>query len=410
MEITTTPPNKPLQLKLTLPVRELGNMPFRTGQEVTAVVQSPPDNGKVMLNINGRLLQAVTTLQLTQGMNLKMTVEQENQQIVLRLQPEQQQRLVQQQALRQLLPRQDSLKPLLESLVKMLPKTVETASVKVALDTAATPPAPAPTVKTAAPETKAIEQVQKLALQILSQSASPQSVGDAKGLKQAISHSGLFLEYSLAASSAGAFSGDRDLKVLLLRLAALIRQTLAGTPVAQAGGKTPADPAQAIRQASIDALLQLQKQAEAGLARIQVNQLASSGTSPQGEERPLLLELPLFNPAQNQTELLKLRVQREKPRSGDQGEECWSVTLQLSPAEYGEINAIVSLTGGKVSVTFWCAEAGTRELFREQLEVLTERLQEQGLEVGRCNAHQGTPVSAEPEIAKELLTLIDIQA
>ena len=77
----------------------------------------------------------------------------------------------------------------------------------------------------------------------------------------------------------------------------------------------------------------------------------------------------------------------------------------MSPEEYGEIQTIVTLTEKKISVTFWCAEADTSELFRDKLQLLTQRMQEQGLEVSRCSAHQGLPGKA-----NNSFTLIDIKA
>lgn len=408
MEINTSASHRPL-IRLTAPARALSALPLRSGQEVTAVVQSSESDGSLTLNINGKLLRAVSSLQLLQGMSLKLSVEQENQQLVLRLSPEEQQRLVQQQALRQLLPRQDSLKPLLDNLAKLLPQTADSKSSTANPANATGAGGDTATGKASSQTGSAPGEVQKLAVQLLRQGATTQSLGEAKGVQQAISHSGLFLEQQLRAATVGGFSPDRDVKVLLLRLAALLRQAIA-SPADKPPAKTGADPARSMRLNNMESLLQLQKQTEAGLARIQVNQLSQASTPQQGEERPLLIELPVFNLQQQQTELLQLKIQRDKHRSGDGREDCWSVTLKMSPAEYGEIQAIVALSGGKVSVTFWCAETNTRELFREKLELLTQSLQEQGLEVARCSAHQGLPTADAADRTDDSFTLIDIKA
>ena len=408
MEITTSSSNRPL-IRLDVPVRDLAALPLHSGQKVTAIVQSSSSEGNVTLNINGKLLQANSSLQLLQGMSLKLTVELENQQILLRLSPEEQQRLIQQQALRQLLPRQDSLKPLLDNLVKLLPQTEKGRSWTPDLASARAAESGAGAGRVPSPTATSMEQVQKLAVQLLRQTATPQSLGETKGLQQAITHSGMFLEQHLAAATTSSFSPDRDVKVLLLRLASLIRQLIASPAGNMPTGKGSSE-AQILRQGSIETLLQLQKQTEAGLARIQVNQLSNATASQQGDERPFLIELPVFNPQQQQTELLQLKIQREKNRRGDKSKDCWSITLQMSPEEYGEIQTIVTLTEKKISVTFWCAEADTSELFRDKLQLLTQRMQEQGLEVSRCSAHQGLPANPDTGKANDSFTLIDIKA
>jgi flagellar hook-length control protein FliK len=383
-------------------------LPFRSGQEVTAVVQSVAGDGSVTLNVNGRLLQAVTSMHLLQGMSLKLAVKMQDQQLTLHLQPQEQQRLVLQQALRQLLPRQESLKPLLETLANLLPRNEAGSTQATGQKAPEATAAAAVTAGAAQQADSPMEPVQKLALQLLRQFATAQALGEAKGVQQAITHSGVFLEHMLTAVSSGGFQPDGDIKVLLLRLAALLRQRIgAASSPQQIKG---AQDSQAMRQADLDTLLLLQKQTEAALARVQVNQLSSAGSTTPGEERPLFIELPVFNPQQQQTELLKLKIQREGGRGGKENGECWSVTLHMSPKEYGEIQAVVSLTGGKVGVTFWCAEEHTRELFREQLVLLTERLQEQGLEVGRLSAHQGRPANSVNGNSYESLGLIDIKA
>ncbi len=408
MEINTSASQRPL-IRLTVPARALSALPLRSGQEVTAVVQSSESDGSLTLNINGKLLRALSSLQLLQGMSLKLSVEQKNQQLVLRLSPEEQQRLVQQQALRQLLPRQDSLKPLLDNLAKLLPQTAESKSSTRQPAKATGARGDTATGNTPSRPGSAHGEVQKLAVQLLRHCATTQSLGEAKGVQQAISHSGVFLEQQLRAAMVGDFSPDRDVKVQLLRLAAVLRQVIA-SPADNPTAKKGADTARTMSLNNMESLLQLQKQTEAGLARIQVNQLSHTITPQQGEERPLLIELPVFNLQQQQTELLQLKIQRDKNRSGDSRQDCWSVTLKMSPAEYGEIQSIVTLSGGKVSVTFWCAETNTRELFREKLELLTQSLQEQGLEVARCSAHHGQPTADATDRTDDSLTLIDIKA
>ena len=169
-------------------------------------------------------------------------------------------------------------------------------------------------------------------------------VTGADGLKHAIASSGLFLESALLHPQlAGA--ADKDVKTALLRLANVIRQNLASEASAQ---QTDALPTR-------DTLQSLLRQVESGLARLQLHQLASLGShQAQGDERQIItLELPLLQPQEKTLEMLQLKIQRENNKRRSGVEDCWSVTLHLNPSGYGEINAVVSLTGGKISTTFW---------------------------------------------------------
>jgi flagellar hook-length control protein FliK len=143
-------------------------------------------------------------------------------------------------------------------------------------------------------------------------------------------------------------------------------------------------------------LLQLLgRQSESALARVQMNQLTTLHSQQQGEERILNLELPIFNG--RECEVVQLKVQRETRQSGGEAESCWSVTLKLDNEGYGAIRAVVSLVGGKVSTSFWCEQPQTQRHFQQHLEELRQRMQQQGLELGRTQAFSGQP--PEPDAA-----------
>jgi hypothetical protein len=393
MEINGSGSSRP-QIRLSSPANTLPSLSLQRGQALSALVESVQGDGRLTLNINGRLLQAITTLPLLQGMRLQLTVEQENQQILLRLTEAEQQRLLQQQALRQVLPRQASLKALLESLGKALPTPAE-ATAKGA-DTRAAG-------ATALPADKAVGE-------LLRQLPAPRQLTEPQGLRQVLQHSGLFLESQLLKPPGSGYRPTQDIKGILLRLAGIIRQSLeSGQGSAGARSRAAAQP-QAPRGIPLETLLQLQRQSEAAVARLQVNQLGQLNPQQSAEERPLVMELPLFNPQQQELELLQLKIQREKRGQGKRQQDCWSVTLQLSPRDFGQIQAVVTLSEGSVGVTFWCAEADTRKLFQQRLEELQANLEEQGLKVGRCRANQGQLPEREDLPDVEAVGLIDIEA
>lgn len=440
-------PGIPPLFRLSLTASSLKAMPLHDGDTVTATVLGSNTSGKLNLDINGKLLQVVSTLRLTAGMTLQLRVEKSNDQLLLHLDDKTVQQLTRNQALRQSLPVQEPLKPLFERLQQLVSQTARTATAKaesagaevttpspgsVAAKATATPTAltaTAPTThdkaatadrqggvaKSAASPlaniTKASQgesaqalprQVQQAIERLLAVLPLLKQVSGADGLKQAIASSGLFLESSLLHAQHNNLA-DKDVKTALLRLARTIRQRLATE-----GGEQHAEVTR-----SRDMLQGLLRQIDAGLARIQLHQLSSlTSQQSQGDERQLLtLELPLLQPQGKGIELLQLKIQREKAKRGSGAEDCWSVTLHLSPAGYGDIQAVVSLSSGKVSTTFWCQEEQTGKLFRQQLDELQQRLSEQGLEVGRCTAITGSaPESLSPATRTESSGLIDTRA
>jgi hypothetical protein len=437
----------PPLFRLSLTAPSLKAMPLHDGDTVTATVLGSNTPGKLNLDINGKLLQVVSTLRLTAGMTLQLRVEKNNDQLLLHLDDKTVQQLTRNQALRQSLPLQEPLKPLFERLQQLASLTAKTATAESATaqgtapspgtapaKAAATPAAHTATPSTtqdnaatsdrqgSAAKTAAAPQadiartsqgesaqalprhLQQAVERLLAVLPLIKQISEADGLKQAIASSGLFLESSLLHPQQSS-SPDKDVKTALLRLARTIRQSLAIE-----GGEQHAEVTR-----SREMLQGLLRQVDAGLARIQLHQLSSiTAQQAQGDERQLMtleLELPLLQPQEKGIELLQLKIQRERAKKGSGAEDCWSVTLHLSPADYGDIQAVVSLSSGKISTTFWCQEEHTGKLFRQQLDELQQRLSDQGLEVGRCTAITGTaPESHSPATYAESSGLIDTRA
>lgn len=394
------------QIQLRLPTQALQGLVLKDGETLQATVRQSDPSGQLTLEISGKLLQAISTLRLAAGITLQLRVEKSNDGLLLLLDEPQQKQLLTQQALRQNLPRQESLHPLLQRLAQWQTAAGKTAQQPLpdieakAPKEAGTPGGTAtPSQSTATtPLPRSINQAINRLLTLLP--TLPQ-LFKAEGLQQAIAHSGLFLESHLL-QGAPATRLDRDVKTSLLRLAQSIRQYLgeAKTP----SSNTPS------RDLSEEGLRGLLRQIEAGIARIQSNQLSTLTTRGEGEERlNLNLELPLFNPQQREIELLRLRIRRDARGDGKKGER-WSVTLHLSPTGFGDIRAVVTLNGGKISTTFWCEEEQTAQLFREHLQQLQQRLTEQGLESAQCSSRCGRPPAEMDELTPQLSGLIDTRA
>jgi flagellar hook-length control protein FliK len=392
------------QIQLRLPTQALQGLVLKEGEMLQATVRQSDPSGQLTLEISGKLLQAVSTLRLAAGMTLQLRVERSNDGVTLLLDEPQQKRLMYQQALRQNLPRQESLQPLLQRLAQWQQTPGKSAQPATAVDTKAPNDTSAQVAtNTTHPEattTPLPKSVAQAVTRLLTLLPGLQQLFKAEGLQQAISNSGPFLESHLL-QGAPVRTLDSDVKAALLRLAQTIRQYLSE-------GKPPSNTQ--TREQSEDGLRSLLRQIESGVARIQSNQLnALTGRGESEERLNLNLELPLFDLQQRKVEVLQIRIRRDGKRGGKNGER-WSVTLHLSPQGYGDIRAVVSLSGGKISTTFWCEKEETAQLFREQLHQLQERLKEQGVETAHCSSRCGKPPEEADELATQLSGLIDTQA
>lgn len=416
-------------ITLTLPQKSGNDLSFlKPGMTVSATVQTTSDDG-MTLQINERLVKISSDLSFAQGTKLSLRVEVKDGQAVLRLMPPQQgTQDTQQQALRQLLPKQLPLQQVFKQLgelaTRLNPSLTPARSLQPTSSSLQLParfinytlPGSHITIQpkvlqltqeklqlslTVAPLPRLPVKVEQALGDLLQRIPSAQELTVSDGLKKAISNSGLFLEHHLVTGSEPA-KLQGDLKTLLLRLAFIIRQTL-GTETAsstlfsqktkrQAQPSAPqTNPQGGGTSKSVDSsLLQLLgRQSESALARLQVLQLNALTTLQHDTDPALSFELPVFNGKENRT--LELTISRDKHRNGESDTPCWSVRLKLDSEDYGAVTAILSLIGKQISTTFWCEQEETRARFHNHINVLCERIKEQGLELGKTQAFTGMP-------------------
>ena len=139
----------------------------------------------------------------------------------------------------------------------------------------------------------------------------------------------------------------------------------------------------------------LARNLEAGLARIQLNQVGS--TSGSESQRPTWqLELPFRGP-DGEVRSLAVRIENERQGDGDSVAPLWTVNLRFELEQLGAIRAGITLVGGQhVSVGLWAEEPGTVALFEQHLEELRARMTEAGLTVGHVGVRQGEAPAPEP--------------
>ncbi|MCW8919706.1 MAG: hypothetical protein OQL08_12945, partial [Gammaproteobacteria bacterium] len=192
--------------------------PLAPGATLSAQVQGTAADGTLTLTINDRVLKVVSDLHLVQGTRITVTVEQREGQLVLRLlTPPGETPGTPQQALRQILPRQQPLQPLFTQLTRLASSggTLATTLPAAASEQTALPTLPA--------------GVREAIGNLLTLLPNNEKLATPEGLKQALHNSGMFFESRLLQGEGGT-AVQGDLKTLLFRIAFLVRQTLKGLP------------------------------------------------------------------------------------------------------------------------------------------------------------------------------------
>ena len=402
---------------------------WQVGEILSATVVESLGSGQVSMRINGQLFTAQTSLTVKPGATLALRVVSSGEQPTLAVAPSTAEQDPQLQAWRIALPLQEPLQPLLDVVAAF------------ASDTAESTGTPA-------------QGIARIAGQILGGLPDVQEVAHPAGLKTAVLNSGLFLESRLLAAAnegGGAASVSvTDFKAGLLRLAGALRESAAAPAAAgsESGGsalptaRAAAVPARDSMQAaplaqnslpaagstslpgrssitntppgqnSASASLPLQlppdltgkapvHQAEAALARLQMNQL-SSLPAEHGGTPMWVLDLPVRR--EDQVDVLRLQVEADDRRDRPQELRSWSVSLGLEPGNLGPVHVRLTLHGGQISATVWAERPDTAALFAIHLEDLRAGMTHAGLAVGAMGCYCGkAPAPARVRMPEKLL-------
>ena len=403
----------PPSLRLQLPPSI--QQSIQVGENLNTTVVSSPKNGQAVLNINGTRVTALTTLPLNQGQNIKLEmVDMGKPPILVPVEAEKTTTQVQ-QAMRQLLPQQTGLADIISSITTL----AQTGSnLRTAIDVAT------PTVG---------EQLRFLARDIMQQLPRYTDASTAKGFKNALQSSGVFLENQLATAAINQQSVPAsDLKANLLRLLAML-QRLSASTAAQTNttSKTPTEgradlhravlpplrhaPPQAqakaqptlAQQSTPQAMMtELMRQVTGALARIQLHQLASIST----EEEPNRVqhtELPLRH--DHGVDIFHIRMEEDKGQKNKASEDRdWSVSLAFDIGKFGPIHVKLTLVQNLINTTFWAEQENTKHMIDTQLQILHKNYIDAGLGIGHMVCHHGNP----PEPAQATKTsefILDIK-
>ncbi|SFD08277.1 hook-length control protein FliK [Thiohalospira halophila DSM 15071] len=395
---------------------ETGRSNWQTGQLLRATVTSFTADGRVNLRVDNTPMQSnqpAGGLRAQPGQSLQMQVVQGGKQPVLQVlqgpaQPDQ----IARAAAREALPRQQPLDQALQRVAGQLRSLAEQSGQT---------------------------ETGRAARQVLNSLPGGERLSSSEGFRQALANSGQFLENKLGRQAAGGGTDgtalSRDLKGALLRLLTNLRSagtqtgsaparggppagggnpsaanpTPANPPAtgytargqavgggnpatasgaAPAGGTTAAAAASSLAGEAAARGADLARNLEAGLARIQLNQVGSTAGSE--SQRPTWqLELPFRGP-DGEVQSLAVRIENERQGDGESVAPLWTVNLRFELERLGAIRAGITLVGGAhVSVGLWAEEPETVALFEEHLEELRTRMAEAGLTVGHVGVRQG---------------------
>jgi Flagellar hook-length control protein FliK len=375
--VTSYDPNSPSSLLSQL----------KAGYSLDVVVTAKLAENRFVLKLSGgQLLHAQTPNVLELGQILKLEVVKAGaipELKVIMPQAEQPKQAVVLQALRQFLPKQQSLTDFAVSLRQIAMLTAgKTDAVSVAIHE---------TLGAVLPKDELIST---------------------EGLKRGISNSGFFLEAKLANPP---LTLQGDLKGCLLRLADVLQNAQSKLSRLSSAGTIPLATGQAVDPAPSKTLPDLLAQAidkdnalfiktEGAIARIVLDQLASL---PQGDGKQNVwqIEVP-FTDGQH-TDSAKLKIIRESKTNQASGQANWSVVLELNPPGLGTLYSKISLVDDRIDTKFWSDQQTLTALVREKLEFLSARYTQAGLAVGQLDALDGTAVNATSSGPSSLANLLD---
>ncbi|HEB96242.1 MAG TPA: flagellar hook-length control protein FliK [Sedimenticola thiotaurini] len=298
-------------------------------------------------------------------------------------------------ALRNALPRQRPLAPLLEQFQRTLESTAVAASPRPAPaapgpspttgSTAQPVPAPTAGAPPGTPERPLPAPLAAAVERVLARTTVEGTRPDAAAIRQAFRHSGLFLEAHLLRGRLQ----DVDLKLSLLRLLSQLRGV--ATEQSRSPRLPPRPPdvsGHRMAETTLPALVsELLTTGESGVARILTHQLASLPSADSGQQ-VWQFDLPLRTP--EGWDHLLLRFEREGDRGGERDQVRWTVRLEMDLKGLGPLRVQLTLAGDTLSGTFTAARADSAHRIGESMPLLSERLQRAGLQVGRLHAGQGT--------------------
>lgn len=402
----TTAGNTPPILVSLPPSPQLLNQ-FRTGQQLSAALTVPTDTNqtRALLELAGNRVnvQLSQALPSNMGQQLKLEVVTPGAIAALKILPTAtvSDSATLSQAIRATLPHQTPLPPLLNNLAIIAKDR--------AVNIAGNEPSATPTtIQRTRPFPPLPQPLVELIGSVVDKLPRSDAIRTGDGLKQAVAQSGLFLEAKLAQVLQQPITGSTtppiDFKGGLLSLLLTLLNFSKNPPPTSNTPPMPNTPSHAQTGAQAtpnqpmnlqQALTELLRNVEGGLARLQLSQLVTSAPDDDGK-RAWVMELPVRT--DSHIDVIQLRIEKDKGHRSSKKTALWSVTLSLELSGLGPVQARITLVDKTVSTNFWAEHAQTTELIEQHMNLLQHRYREVGLNVGTLQAHHGTaPEPAAPD-------------
>jgi hypothetical protein len=375
---------------------------LQPGQILQGTALSENIDGTVRLQIGVTRLIAQTKLSVPAGQRLTLQVEKTGKLPELRVVTLPNLEEMKSAALKQVLPRQQPLPRLFRLLTQVA------ADSRVASDS-----------QVASDSKRAVETlpqpVKQAVLNLLQRIIPLDDPGFKTRLPQALQLSGTQTEAMLINRQVE----GNDFKLNLLRLIGLIKPLISSSPdpanrISPQHQQQPMNPAQpsvpekpsaALAQAepgretntTTRLLLDLFKQLDSAVARVQTNQL-SSLPADDSPRQVWQFELPIRQ--DNNFDLFHFRIERDNANKRGKMESTWNLTLHMNLDPLGPMRVKLTLIGDSLSTIIWSQQAGTAELVNRHLHRLRSGLESSGLTVDKLEAFQGT-ANIENELPSE---------
>ncbi len=386
---------------------------LQPGQQIIAeVVEQLPSKTTTILRIGKQLILAKSDITLTPGQTLKVTVEKSTNEIILRLPSVLQVEKTINTALRQLMPKQASISEFQTSLIKTLDSLQQHSK---------TP------VTQTAPLGSSLTQFKRISSDIIQTLSINKQITSANGLKVALQNSGILLEAKLL----HILSGQKNLTiptsvphpnkqlVNITNQQALIRTDLKANlskliQLLKSWPKSSTDLPQQAAQVRIvrpqltqsssakqpqqgilapqrieGQIKELLNKTEGALAKITLNQLASTNTESNSTRQTWQLEIPLFNAQQAEPVFIRIEKDQQTAQSTKE-EKKWTISIEMTPPKLGLIRSKLSLVNNKVNSNFWAENEDTRLLIQQHTELLKKRFKRVNLQTADIQVQQGT--------------------
>lgn len=406
-------PNKAVSLNLTQ---------WLLGQVLNATVTGRKTADTLLLQINNQAVEAKTNSNspIYVGAKLKLVVEQQGTPVVVRVLQQESPELIREtklQLLRENIPKQASMEKLF-SIISQL--TNNTRSMTQVL--------PAPIA----------QQIKKL----IEQLPTVVNIKNEHGLKTALKNSGIFLESKLLAevmnkqkqtkliqtsTQLNSTNIAKDLKTNLLQLSELVSQYKQDTqkPLQQfikpaeiislfeVPKNTNTNSRQEARSASVLIDIEskvyienMSKQIESSISRIEVNQSKAIATH-DNQFPAWSIELPIKD--KQDIDLLKLDIQHDRnSQPENEKNKLWVVNLKINFQNKDAVSARVSVLDKEVSATLWSEEQSLNDLIKNNLSLLSSRIEKCGLSMGKIVCLPISPANPDDHMVADNLINISV--